>query len=354
MVINLGQYNQGRGGKMEIIQKFKESEALIAKGEDKRACEILESIVQYDEIKDLAHFRLGEIYNRKKLPERSLFHHKKAFEVNEGLASLMLPKEHNNHHYRYHVNEEVRADNCPICEKIAIHHSVYNLVSDAGFVDGFDPVRLWMYCGDCHHVFANSYPKQLGELLTSDSHVVYLNPKMQMIPKLAEVVYDIKKMAKGNSYLEVGIGGGEMLAVAKEHGFDVEGVDIRPKYANKVAETLGLTVHAIDYTLFATDKKYHVIAMGDVLEHFTNPFSMIEKSYELLEDGGLFWISTPNFESAYSMYLKDKDPMWRTTQHINYFSYKSLKKILEKYHFDVIEYKSSSRFNGSMEIIAKK
>ena len=99
---------------------------------------------------------------------------------------------------------------------------------------------------------------------------------------------------------------------------------------------------------------FDIIILGDVLEHVSNPIKMLKKVYSLLNNQGIVWISTPNFESAYSYILRDKDPMWRVCEHLNYFSYRSLKKILEKIGFDIVDYKFSQHYNGCMEVSAIK
>jgi 2-polyprenyl-3-methyl-5-hydroxy-6-metoxy-1,4-benzoquinol methylase len=105
---------------------------------------------------------------------------------------------------------------------------------------------------------------------------------------------------------------------------------------------------------FETDDLFDIIILGDVLEHIPNPSKMLEKAYNLLDKEGVIWISTPNFESAFSYIMKDKDPMWRVCEHLNYFSYISLKKTLEKTGFKTVDYKISQHYNGCMEITAIK
>ena len=61
-----------------------------------------------------------------------------------------------------------------------------------------------------------------------------------------------------------------------------------------------------------------MVIMGDVLEHVSDPVRAVEKAHELLEDDGALWISTPNFESAFSLVADHDDPMRRQQYHLNY------------------------------------
>ncbi|HCC08175.1 MAG TPA: hypothetical protein DEP72_08490 [Clostridiales bacterium] len=145
-----------------------------------------------------------------------------------------------------------------------------------------------------------------------------------------------------------------MISVAKEMLFDVTGLDIRPIYAQKVSERFNVPVYASDIMQLETEEQFDVVVLGDIIEHIQNPVAMLKKCYNLLNENGVIWISTPNFESAFSYIMKDKDPMWRVCEHLNYFSYDSLKKVLGNIGFEVKDYKISQHYNGSMEITAIK
>ncbi len=147
---------------------------------------------------------------------------------------------------------------------------------------------------------------------------------------------------------------GELLAVAREYGFEITGLEIRPAHAERVAKTLDMDIICENFTTHHTENRYDVICMGDVLEHIGDPVSAIGKVRTLLNDKGLFWISTPNFESSFSVIMKDKDSMKRVCEHLNYFSFKSLKKTLGQQGFEVIDYNVSAHYSGSMEVTAIK
>ena len=145
-----------------------------------------------------------------------------------------------------------------------------------------------------------------------------------------------------------------MTSVAKELLFDITGIEIRPKYAKNVSNRLNVPIYSIDFMKFETDNLFDIIILGDVIEHIPNSAKILEKAYGLLNKDGVVWISTPNFESAFSYITKDKDPMWRVCEHLNYFSYTSLRKTLEKIGFTITDYKLSQHYNGCMEVTATK
>lgn len=109
-----------------------------------------------------------------------------------------------------------------------------------------------------------------------------------------------------------------------------------------------------DFLNYSSEKKYSIITMGDVIEHVSSPEAALKNAYELLEEDGVLWLSTPNYESAFSRMLKFNDPMWCEPHHITYFSYIGLANLAEKCGFKVVDYQICSRYNGSMELILVK
>ncbi|HET7629637.1 MAG TPA: class I SAM-dependent methyltransferase [Bacillales bacterium] len=302
----------------------------------------------------VAYYRLGEIYNRQGKIEDAQRSHKNAFLRDSRLARRLTNADHPHHDFEYtkavqHITEE-----CPLCRRQGQTHSVYNVITDIGFVPGFDPIKTWKYCDECHHIYTERYPNDLSGVLSASNPGHYQAPRQHYFPTMSGILNDILPYAPGNQLLEVGVGSGEMIAVANEMHFQATGIEIRPSYAKAVSETFGIPIKAVGFEDFETDQTFDVICMGDVIEHVTDPVQVLKKAKSLLNAQGVLWISTPNFESATAKVLKDQNPMWRTTQHIHYFSFASMKTVLQQLDFRVVKYNVSNRYVGSMEIIAQK
>lgn len=302
----------------------------------------------------LAYYRMGEITNRKGDAIKSLEYHRRAFEINPSLLLNITQDDHPFHNYKYGFSKQIDVTECPLCGNTGREHSCYNVSTYAHFTAGFDPIRLWMYCDNCHHIFAANRPADLGSILRESAHDSCLVPKVPLFPYIAAIIGGLQKHACGNRFLEVGVGAGEMIAVAKEMQFDVTGIDIRPMYADAVSKMLDIPVHAVDFADFEPDETYDVICMGDVIEHTVDPIAILSKAVSLLNKGGVLWISTPNYESAYSMVIKHNDPMWMVCEHLNYFCFRSLKRILEQNGMHVVNYGVSGHYNGCMEVTSVK
>lgn len=333
---------------------FISAEHLISESQDNQAKDIYTGLLNDKDFAPLTYYRLGEIENRNKNIEKSYFHHRKAFELDKNLSSKITPPDHPHHNYQHAEVEDVKIEKCALCDKNSHLYSCYNVTTNIDFVPGFNPIRKWRICKDCNHIFAENYPKNLGEILSTTSPEQHINPNIHLLPLLGNKLSEVKKFTKGNRLLEVGTGAGELTSVAKELLFDITGIEIRPVYAKKVSDRLNIPIYSIDFMNFETEDLFDIIILGDVLEHLPNPSKMLEKAYNLLNKEGVIWISTPNFESAFSYIMKDKDPMWRVCEHLNYFSYRSLRKTLEKIGFKIVDYKISQHYNGCMEVTAIK
>ena len=164
---------------------------------------------------------------------------------------------------------------------------------------------------------------------------------------------ETKIKRKTKSILDIGSGSGFFLKRAKEKGWTVNGVE--PNYfAAKYSEKIGIPVitdffQNID---IKNMKKYDVINLFDVLEHVYNPTELLKKCHRLLKSGGIIVIEAPNdynpLQKIVQKSLK-KEEYWLTVltkartynwaskmDHVNYFNFLSLKRLLTKLRFRVI------------------
>lgn len=252
---------------------------------------------------------------------------------------------------------------CPICHgegKPYFNAFAYRMVNfDAPHL----PFKLWMSCNNCSNLYAYRYPEELLELsdnstlITPDSNE-YLSTtdstSTTILSDWASILERLSTYTSGKRLLEVGIGKGELIAVALELGYDVNAVELMPSSAKRVSNMLNVPIYNGDFLNYTSEEKYSIITMGDVIEHVTSPEDALKNAYNLLEDGGVLWVSTPNYESAFSRIKKFDDPMWLTSNHITYFSYIGFANLAEKCNFKIVDYQISRRYNGSMELILVK
>jgi 2-polyprenyl-3-methyl-5-hydroxy-6-metoxy-1,4-benzoquinol methylase len=165
------------------------------------------------------------------------------------------------------------------------------------------------------------------------------------------IINFLKKSDKreGN-VLEVGPGYGYLLYYFKKNGFNILGLEYNHYMIKKAKELLGLEFKNMSIYELDVEKKFDVILFSHVLEHFTDPISLLSKCKSLLRDNGVIFIEVPD-----SPLIKDitKEELFEylNTIHIYNFKPKSLKLLFEKTNFKII---SIDKFLYYMPTVFKK
>lgn len=267
------------------------------------------------------------------------------------------------HEYVYKPSTQHTFEKCPICggEGEPYHRSFSYLMQH--FDNPFQPFKLWIQCKECKNLYTWKFPVDFLELSTHQKKITPSENSQNAVSNIqsahtlgiwSNILNKLRAYTEKKVLLEVGIGKGELLSVALEMNYQADAVEIVEESAQNVSDILGIPIWCGDFLNFSPDKTYSVIIMGDVIEHVTDPEAALRNAYRLLEDDGVLWLSTPNYESSFTRLKKFTDAMWNEPYHITYFNYDGLAVLLEKCGFEIREYSVSSRYNGSMELIITK
>ena len=334
------------------IDKFRKADKLLSNDANDEAAEIYLSLIERQkELAPFCYYRLASISNNSGDPETAYELYYRAFTERPDLASALYGENHSSSGYVFKgKNDELELTACPLCGNSDIRPKwCYPLSEAVGYNGFFNPIRMWMYCEPCHHMFARSFPEKL--FLHNDSP---REPNPMFFSYYSNIFDRIARYTQGAKLFEVGIGACECLLAAQEVGLDAFGIDVIDRHVRLAREKFGLNALAADFVEYESDEKYDIIIMGDVLEHVSDPVLAMHKAHSLLGDGGALWVSTPNFDSAFSVTSGHNDAMKRQQYHLNYFSRRSFFLLLEKCGFSPADYSISSHYNGSMEVIAIK
>ena len=335
-----------------VQEKFDKAEKLYLSGKNTEAADIYLELQVHPECHSLCLYRLAQIANKLNDPLTAYNLYYKALDDQPSIFEIIYAasKQSTNKNYIYKgLKKEKENVYCPLCKKEGVPHWCYPLPEASNYNSFFNPIRLWLKCDDCNHIFAKHFPEKL--FLFNDNP---RRPDSTFFSYYSDILATIRDYTIGMKLLEVGIGASECALAAREIGYDVLGIDVIEKHVEYAKNTFGLNAMTCDFVEFETNEKYDVIIMGDVIEHVSDPVIAIKKAYNLLNDGGALWISTPNFESAFSAVAEHDDPMRRQTFHLNYFSRDSLYKVLLESGLIPVDYRISKHYGGSMEIISIK
>lgn len=271
--------------------------------------------------------------------------------------------------YIYEPTEQRTFHNCTVCGgEGEIYYTALSYIM-ADFCNPFEPIKEWIKCKNCGNLFTHKFPE---EFLKQSEHYELMSPNEAPPPRdisqfchvsptrpyalsiWCNILNELNKYTKGKSLLEIGIGSGELLAVAKELGYDTNAVELRQDRAKEIAEMLSIPIWSCDFLKFESEKKYDILTMGDIIEHVTSPKAALQKAYELLKEDGVLWLSTPNYKSSFTTMMKFRDAMWKEPEHITYFHFKGFEKVANEVGFVIQNYQVSNRYNGSMELILTK
>ena len=337
---------------MTPIEEFSSADALLNKcAYDEATAVYLKLRAQHSELAAFCDYRLATISNNTGDPMTACDLYYKAFTARPNLALNLYGESHLNRNYVYEgKKEEKESTSCPLCNSSEITPKwCYSLPEAGGFSSVFNPIRVWMYCNQCHHMVARHYPENL--FIYNDEE---RSPNTAFFSYYSSILSKIAQYTSGITLFEVGIGGCECLLVAQEMGFDTFGIDVIDKHVQMARDKFGLNAVTADFVEYQSKSKYDILIMGDVIEHVSNPVAAIQKANSMLADNGVLWVSTPNFDSAFSVAVGHNDPMKKQAFHLNYFSRYSFFMLLEMCGLAPVDYCVSSHYNGSMEVIAVK
>lgn len=154
--------------------------------------------------------------------------------------------------------------------------------------------------------------------------------------------------------LDVGCGSGETLALLKEVGWDVYGVDIDSR-AIQIAKRRGITAKVGGYKEIEYFPKnyFDAIRLYHVIEHIDNPSRVLQLIYSRLKPGGQLIIGTPNYNSIvrkiFGSYWYNLD----APRHLFLFSSENLIKLGEKSGFigPLVDYFAAGGILGSTQYV---
>ena len=337
---------------MTPSEELSKAEELVKQKSYSEAAKIFIKIRQlHTDLEPYCDYRLAVISNNTGDPLAAYDLYYGAFTASPCLAAFMYGDNDSNSAYVFGgKKDETETTSCPICGSPGIQPKwCYPLTEADGFNGSFNPIRLWMYCEPCHHMVARHFPEKL--FLHNDNPRL---PNPAYFSYYSAVLDRISRYTSGMRLFEVGIGACECLLAAQEIGFEAYGIDVIDKHVSMARERFGLNADTSDFLEFRSDEKYDIIIMGDVLEHVSDPVAAMQKANDLLCDDGAIWVSTPNFDSAFSITAGHDDVMRRQQYHLNYFSRHSFYLLLAKCGLMPVDYNISSHYRGSMEVISVK
>ncbi len=199
-------------------------------------------------------------------------------------------------------------------------------------------------CTRCGFVYQNPQPDPEC-VLTAYENVVderYAEEREGRVHTFGRAVDEIEEFATSGRLLDIGSHLGVFVEVARQRGWDAEGVE-PSRWAVDVARGRGLpTTWGTITDLVHAGREYDALTMWDVIEHLPDPASDLHTMRRLLRPGGLLAISTMDVDAAVARVLGRRWP-WYMQMHLWYFSRRTLRRMVEAAGYEVLEIRRHCR-----------
>ena len=236
---------------------------------------------------------------------------------------------------------QLKHKSCPICNNNRYAH--YCFARDDGYFERNNipqkKVRFEIVqCSSCSMVFVKNplNSTRYKEPENLDYSISRALIKSRHYYLLSYIHWFKKLLGRNPLVLEVGCGFGELYRLATKAGYNYSVIEPSPLRA-KFIRDLGLEIFEgtiEEYINKTTNKKFDIIILDNVIEHIPYPNKVIAEIKPLLTNGGFLILVAPNLFDL-RRYLM---PGWGKKQimpvgHVNYFSPKTLKMLLENNGF---------------------
>jgi SAM-dependent methyltransferase len=138
--------------------------------------------------------------------------------------------------------------------------------------------------------------------------------------------------------LEFGASYGHSLALARERGWQVVGVELSPTASQYARTHFGVSVFNCDLAdAPLSESSFDAIVGWHVLEHVRNPKAQLQRLAALLKPGGVLGLRVPNIASFGARAAGQWWPWMCPPAHLWFFSRTTLPRLLQACGFDVLE-----------------
>jgi 2-polyprenyl-3-methyl-5-hydroxy-6-metoxy-1,4-benzoquinol methylase len=205
-------------------------------------------------------------------------------------------------------------------------------------------------CDECGFRFTNPRPdeNELGNYYQSTEYISHSNTRKGVFNGIYQIVrkYTIAKKYRmisqykdGNHILDIGCATGEFLNYMKSKNWETLGIEPDVKARQMARSRYGLKVFDEAYLDQVPDSSMDIITLWHVLEHISDLSGRMKTLERILKPGGFLVMAVPNSDSYDAGYYRDFWAGYDVPRHLYHFSPGSMKKLLTRNHFKLIETK---------------
>lgn len=182
-------------------------------------------------------------------------------------------------------------------------------------------------------VFSSRIPtdKELAQHYATYNRDEYYSPITR--ERYRQLLAEWEPFRKTNKILDIGCGTGFFLDVAKEMGWEVYGTEFTDDAVN-ICKNKGINMQTGRLNAgWYNPEQFDVITSFEVMEHIYNPIEEVQNIHHILRKGGLFYLTTPNFNAVERYMLKDNYNVITYPEHLCYYTPKTLNYLFTRNGF---------------------
>lgn len=217
-------------------------------------------------------------------------------------------------------------------------------------IKGFHIVQ----CTDCSFVYVNPRIKteELYKLYASDyfNNTQFGYENYEQNARLRKLTFEkwysliVPYLGKNREKaLDIGCASGDFIEVLMQNGWkDVDGIELDPVMIEKLKQKK-IPVSTIPLEQQEIVKKYDLITLFDVVEHLPGLSEALGKLHDLLEEGGIIALITPDYSSTQRKVFGKKWFQFKPYEHIQYFTPDTLARALKPHGLKIIHHSASGQ-----------
>src|SRR3989339_872621 len=225
---------------------------------------------------------------------------------------------------------------CPICSSYNTHR-----------LKIIDKTQIYE-CNDCKTALIPKNKKLITKTIYNFKK--YDIQKDRYKKRFEDLVKEIYTYRKSGTILDVGAGFGLFSSILKKKGdFKIELLE--PILKIKYIDNVPVYKTTFEKFLKTNKKKYHIIILLDVLEHFKDPKTILTNIHKILHKKGLIVIQTPNYRSLMAR-ITNNWAWWMPEDHKLVFSSESLNRLLNNCNYSTLmnrTYESFYEFKKNLD-----
>ena len=241
------------------------------------------------------------------------------------------------------MNIKKELTECPICENTNI-----------SFLKGYQKLYL-LKCTNCNFIFDQRVPssKELNDCYGGYTYSDLRPVSKETIDSFSKLLDCFEEYRDTGNILDLSCGQGDFLFEAKKRNWSVYGSEYSQAAAELCAQR-GIIMHQGDLTnnIFG-DVKFDVITSFEVIEHINNPNEFMSLTGRKLQEKGLVYCTTPNFNSLLRYFERDRFMMINYPEHISYYTKRSIEYLGRKNNFKSLKIKTTGLDIGRLLISNK-